>query len=198
MSGEPADQVETRHKVANIFQQLSTLTRLRSQRAADAGSQNDLSWILEMQTALALLHHRLLSPGGDDFGRYLEDMADHWRRRCAGRPINIEVVAEPLTTQESHASALALIANELVLNAMTHAFPNERAGLIRIELARVGDDRAALVVADDGEGYDPDAVASGRLGLWLIGGLAAQVRGAFTSTIEHGVRARLEFPVAAA
>ena len=47
-------------------------------------------------------------------------------------------------------------------------------------------------------GYDPGAVDGGRLGLWLIGGLSAQVRGVFTTTIDHGVRCRLEFPIASA
>jgi two-component sensor histidine kinase len=198
MSGAEADQqAETRHKVANIFQQMSTLTRLRSQRAADPASRRDLSWVLDMQAALALLHHRLLSPGGEDFGVYLQDVGGYWRRLCAGRPItiDIEVAAEPVTTEESRASALALIANELVLNALAHAYPNERPGVIRVALKRVGDDRAELVVSDDGDGYDPAAVDNGRLGLWFIGGLAAQVRGELTTAIDRGVRCRLEFPV---
>jgi two-component sensor histidine kinase len=191
---EPKRQAEVRHKVANLFQLLSTLTRLRMQRAQDAESRRELASLLEMVLALALVHQRLLSPGGEDFALCLGDMADHWRRRSAGRPIAIELTAAPFRVHESHASALALIANELVANSLAHAFPDDRAGVIRVALERLGDDRAALSVTDDGIGYDPATVDDGRLGLWLIKGLAAQVRGDLSTTADNGVSCRLEFP----
>ncbi len=108
-----------------------------------------------MVTALGVLQHRLNSPGGDDFSLYVEDMAAQWRRSCANRPIEIALV-EPsrLQVSENHASALALIVNELVMNAIAHGFPDDRAGLIRVELERQGE-RAVLTVSDDGQGYDP-------------------------------------------
>jgi two-component sensor histidine kinase len=186
-------QAEVRHKVANLFQLLSTLTRLRMQRAQEAQSQRDLGSLLEMISALALVHQRLLSPGGEDFALCLAVLADHWRRRSAGRPIAIELNVAPFDVHESHASALALIANELVANSLAHAFPDDRAGVIRVALERLGDDRAALSVTDDGIGYDPFVVDEGRLGLWLIKGLAAQVRGDLSTTADSGVSCRLEF-----
>jgi two-component sensor histidine kinase len=190
---DAAGLAEVRHKVANLFQLLSTLTRLRMQRAQVAESRRDLNWLLDNLSALAVVHHRLLSPGGDDFARCLADMADLWRRRCAGRRTTIELVSEPLRVHESHASALALIANELVTNALTHGFPNDRAGAVRVTLERVGEGRAALSVSDDGVGYDPAAIDGSRLGLWLVNGLAAQIRGALTTEAAGGVRCRLEF-----
>jgi two-component sensor histidine kinase len=191
---DTARQAELRHRVANLFQLLSTLTRMRMQRAEEVESRRQLGWLLDNVSALALVHQRLLSPGGGDFALCLDDMAEHWRRRCAGRPIAIELATEPVPVQESHASALAIIANELVANALAHAFPGDRAGVIRVGLERVGEGRAALSVTDDGVGYDPAAVDSGRLGLWLTKGLAAQVRGVLTTTADNGVCCRLEFP----
>jgi two-component sensor histidine kinase len=193
-SDDHARLAEVRHKVANLFQLLSTLTRLRMQRAEEAASQLQLGWLLNNLAALALVHNRLLSPGGNDFALCLDDMSDEWRRRCAGRPITIDVAAESLMVHESHASALGLIVNELVGNALAHGFPDDRAGSIRVSLERLADGRAALVVADDGVGYDPAAVDEARLGLWLIKGLSAQVRGALTTTADNGVCCRLEFP----
>ncbi len=192
---DPERQAETRHKLANIFQLLSTLTRMRLQRADEPDSRRQLGWMLEMVQALGVLQHRLHSPRSEDFGAYLEDMAAHWRRLAANRPIEIALSVQPTPASENHASALALIVNELVLNAIAHGFPGERSGVIRIELERLGD-RAALSVSDDGQGYDPQAIEKGRLGLWLVAGLAAQVRGALSTTIEGGVLCRLEFPVA--
>jgi two-component sensor histidine kinase len=191
---DPERLAEVRHKVANLFQLLSTLTRLRMQRATGPDSRRDLSGLLDMISALALVHQRLLSPGGDDFALCLTDMADHWRRRSAGRPIAIELATTPLAVPEHHASALALIANEFVTNALSHGFPADRAGVIRIALERLNDDRAALSVTDDGVGYDPANVDDARLGLWLIKGLAAQVRGELRTITDDGVSCRLEFP----
>jgi len=190
---DPTRLAEVRHKVANLFQLLSTLARLRMQRAPDAESRRQLTWLLDNLAALALLNHRLLTPGGDDFALCLADMGEEWRRRCSGRPITINVAAMPLSVHESHASALALIANELVSNALMHAFPGERAGAIHVTLERIGADRAALSVIDDGVGYDAGAVDDSRLGLWLIKGLAAQVRGTLSTETSAGVRCRLEF-----
>jgi two-component sensor histidine kinase len=191
---DPTRQAEVRHKVANLFQLLSTLTRLRMQRAEEAASRAPLGWLLDNIAALALVHNRLLSPGGNDFALCLGDMADQWRRRCAGAAITIDVAAESLMVHESHASALGLIVNELVGNALTHGFPDDRKGSIRVSLERLADDRAALVVADDGVGYDPATVDAARLGLWLIKGLSAQVRGTLTTTTDNGVCCRLDFP----
>jgi two-component sensor histidine kinase len=193
---DPERQAETRHKIANIFQLLSTLTRMRLQRASDPESRRHLSWMLDMVAALGALQYRLNSPGGEDFGLYIEDMAAQWRRSCANRPIEIALAVQPLRVSESHASALALIVNELVMNAIAHGFPDDRGGLVRVELEQSGA-RATLTVSDNGQGYDPQTVGTGRLGLWLVNGLAAQVRGALTMTSDNGVRSRLEFPVAA-
>lgn len=190
---DPERLAETRHKIANIFQLLSTLTRMRLQRAEDADSRRHLAWMLDMVAAMGALQHRLHTPGGEDFADYLEDMAVQWRRRCADRPIAIELSVQPLQVPENHASALALIVNELVSNAITHGFPDERAGVVRIELERHAD-HAVLSVGDDGQGYDPAAVEGGRLGLWLVNGLAAQVRGKLMTSVESGVTNRLEFP----
>jgi two-component sensor histidine kinase len=193
---DPERQAETRHKIANIFQLLSTLTRMRLQRAQDEEARRSLAWMLEMIAGLGALQHRLHSPGGDDFAAYLDDMAPQWRRRCADRPIQIVLAAQALSVSENHASALALIVNELVLNAITHAFPDGRAGVIRIELEHAGG-QAALSVIDDGQGYDPKDIDPGRLGLWLVNGLASQVRGTLGTQSKDGVRCRLEFPAPA-
>jgi two-component sensor histidine kinase len=193
---DPASLAETRHKLANIFQLLTTLTRMRMQRAEDAESRRHLAWMLEMIGALGALQHQLHSPG-DAFSLYLEAMSVRWRRQCANRPITIDLAAAPLDPRENRASALAIIVNELVLNAIAHGFPDGRSGVVRIELVRLGAGRAALTVSDDGQGYDPHAVDKTKLGLWLVAGLAAQVRGTLSTTTENGVCCRLEFPISA-
>ena len=189
---------EVRHRLANLFQLLSTLTRMRIQRATDAESRRQLSWMLDAIGALGALQQRLIEPEGADFANYLSDMLPQWRRRCAGRPVQLTVEAQPVIMREQLASALAVIVNELVANAIAHAHPEGRAGSVRIALTLLPDNRAALTVSDDGVGYLAPSQDPSKLGLWLIRGLTDQVKGIMTTTTTDGVTAQLEFPVGAA
>ena len=134
---------EVRHRLANLFQLLSTLTRMRIQRAADDETRRQLSWMLEAISALGALQQRLAEPAGADFALYLADMLPQWRRRCAGRPVQIELDAAPVIMREQLASALALIVNELVSNAISHAHPDGRPGTVLIALRRRDAESAA-------------------------------------------------------
>ena len=186
---------EARHRLANIFQLLSTLTRMRIQRANDEEARRQLAWMLDAIGALALLYNRPASEGAGDFSRFLSDVAPLWRRRCDGRPIAIELELEPLAVPERHESALALIAHELVVNAIAHGFPDGAGGKVKIAFGPGEDGTGVLSVRDDGCGYDHETAPRDRLGLWLIDGLAGQVQGDITTTCADGVKTVLVFPL---
>jgi two-component sensor histidine kinase len=188
---------ETRHRLANLVQLLTTAGRMRVQRAKDGETRRQLAWMLDVIGAVGVLQQRFLGPDGENFAGFLEDMLPHWRRRCAGRPLSLDLAAEPVRIREQSLSALVLIAHELVTNALTHGFPDGRAGGVHLTLRRLDDGSAVFSVADDGCGYDPAKADKTTLGLWLVQGLAAQVRGRLTTTAgPGGVTARLEFPAA--
>ena len=187
---------EVRHRFANAFQLVSALSRMRMQKAPDPETRRQLSWMLDATNVLGLVQQRCLSANPDNLSALIQDLAPQWRRRCAGRPIQIDLTIDPVEAREQIQSAAALIANELVSNALAHAFPDDRAGRILVELRPLGDDQAELIVSDDGCGYAP-AIAPGPacLGLWLVKGMTQQVRGTMTTTTEQGVTARLVFGV---
>ncbi len=187
---------EQRHRIANLFQLLSTLTRMRQQRSADPEAKRQLGWILDAVSALGALQQKMVEVDRYDFSGFLGDMQSQWRRRIGGRPVQLHVEAEPILLREQLASALAIISNELVANAIHHAHPGERAGVVKVTLARAGEGRAILSISDDGVGYDGQAEDRNKLGLWLIKGLADQVRGDLVTELTQGCTVRLEFPVA--
>jgi two-component sensor histidine kinase len=195
---EHALTAQARHSMANLFQLLMTLTRMRIQRSQDAEARRQMTWLLEAMGALGVLQRRLWSPEGGDFALFLAEMEPTWQRRCAGRSIEIDVLAAPVAPAEHMASALALIVHELVTNAIDHGFEDGRAGSISVRLELLDGLRAALIVADNGLGYDPKSRKDGALGLWLIQGLATQLRGVLTTSTSGGVTARLEFPITTA
>lgn len=182
---------EMRHRMANTFQLMSALGRMRSQRAGDPEARRQLLWMADAIGSLgALERHR--TPQGVDFAAYLAEMAPVWRRRHATRAAEVGITAVPVLAPDSAASTLALIAQELVGNALAHGFPGDRPGTVRISLDREPEGRHVLTVADDGQGFDPDR-ARERFGLWFVRSLAAQVRGDFSLTPQPGCTARLTF-----
>ena len=193
-TGAVREASEARHTLANVFQLLSTLTRMRIQRSGDPEAKRQLSWMLDAISALALLHNR---PTGEssDFSRFLRDMGPLWRRRCGDRPIEIQLDLAPLAVPERHESALALIAHELVINAIAHGFVGGVGGAVRVVFGPGEAETGVLAISDTGCGYDKATVSRARLGLWLIDGLASQVQGVLTTTCEGGVQARLVFPL---
>lgn len=85
--------------------------------------------------------------------------------------------AGPHPIDAGDARPLGLILNELVVNALKHAFPGDRAGTVRVDLRRRGDEHA-LTVLDDGVGMDPASPPRGtRLGRRMARALAAQLGG---------------------
>lgn len=188
-------QSEVRHRFANAIQLVSALTRMRMQRAQDEQAKRQFSWLVDATGVIGLVQQRRLGAEPDDLGGLLRDMSPQWRRRCTGRPIQLNLAIDPLTAREHVMSAVAMVANELVTNALAHAFADQRAGCISVELRALEDGKAELIVSDDGCGYDPDTVGRSSLGLWLIQGLAQQVRGELTTTTEGGVKVRLAFAV---
>ncbi|MEK7785656.1 MAG: sensor histidine kinase, partial [Chloroflexota bacterium] len=71
------------------------------------------------------------------------------------------------------------IINELVSNALKHAFSNGRAGQICVELVRNETEQLTLRVSDDGAGFpaDVDYRNTTSLGLQLVNTLADQIGG---------------------
>jgi two-component sensor histidine kinase len=187
---------EARHRTANVFQLLTTLCRLRAQRCEDPEAKRQVTWVLDAISLLGALQNRLLTRGGEDFGAFLRESEAAWRRRAAQQSVELSVEAEATPLSEQSASAVAVIVHELVSNALTHAFPGGRGGNVRVFLRRLGTDQAELTVRDDGVGYDPAAANPKRLGLWLVAGLAEQVKGVLTTPpTSHGVAVTLAFPI---
>lgn len=182
---------EMRHRMANTFQLMSALGRMRSQRAGDLEARRQLLWMADAIGSLgALERHR--TPQGVDLTAYLVEMAPVWRRRHSARQAEVRVSAIPVFAPDTAASTLALITQELVGNALAHGYPGDLPGLVEISLTQGADGRHDLTVTDDGQGFDP-AKARERFGLWFVRSLAAQVRGEFTLTSQPSCTAKLVF-----
>jgi two-component system, sensor histidine kinase PdtaS len=90
-----------------------------------------------------------------------------------------------------------LIVNELISNALKHAFPDGGRGEIRVALTRGPDGRLCLSVSDDGIGIpaDLDLEQTGTLGLQLVTLLADQLGAEFAIERRNPTRFALRFAV---
>jgi len=91
--------------------------------------------------------------------------------------VEIEVDVQEFQLQRDDALSFMLIINELAVNSLKHAFPNNMGGAIRLRFAHESDDGAlVLVVEDNGVGRTGETARAG-LGATVIGS-AAQGLGA--------------------
>ena len=102
---------------------------------------------------------------------------------------------EDLYLAVDRAIPCGLILNELITNARKHAFPEGRAGVVRVELRQTASNRFVLLVSDDGVGLPPslDIRQTESLGLQLVCTLADQLRGELRIERGAGTAFRLEF-----
>ena len=97
---------------------------------------------------------------------------------AADARFELEVEAEPVIVPVHKAAVVALISNELVTNAIKHAFPDRAVGKIGVRLRRTAENSVALSVTDNGAplpAYPPKS--SGGIGLGLVARLAHQLAG---------------------
>lgn len=185
---------ELRHRLANSFQLLQAVIQIRLRSAVDPESRRHMAWLLDVVTALSMLQQRAGMTGTTDFGAYLIEAVSYWRRICEGGAIGIELDIQSAEVSEAEASTLALIAHELISNAIEHAFPDGRRGAIRLSFRALKSGVRELVVADDGRGMPPGWDANGRQGLELVRGLATHLGGHIEIEEAIGLRVTVSIP----
>lgn len=174
---------EVHHRVKNNLQVISSLLNLQAQyvqdeatRAAFASSQSRVQSIAMVHEKLH--HSRELSQVKLD--EYLKTLVGELlvAHSAAERGITSVVDVDDLNLSVDVAIPCGLIVNELVTNALKHAFRERSSGTVVVRATRVGaPPRIELSVADDGSGLPmrDDARAPATLGLDLVFTFAEQL-----------------------
>jgi PAS domain S-box-containing protein len=193
---------EIHHRVKNNLQVISSLLNLQVSTEASPTTRRGL---LESQSriqSMALVHQLLYESrdlGHIDFTEYLRTLAARLlgTYNVGPRRIDIRVEGEPLSLEIDRAISCGLIVNELVANAIEHAFPDERSGHIYINVKRDGS-RVVLTVRDDGVGI-PAPFTLERVhsfGLQIARTLTLQLEGTIDVRRESGTFVQVTFPAA--
>ncbi|MDB5365517.1 MAG: histidine kinase [Rhodospirillales bacterium] len=178
---------EVDHRVMNSFQLLSSLLALQRRSAKDPAIVRELRMVEQRVHALALVHTRLHRSGGFtdvDVGPYLtelaRDLGSSLLPQTAQNQLVVDAIHAVLPVQS--ATALGMIAAELITNAAKHAGIQNPATKIRLTFQRTETGRLRLSVHDNGGGLPPDfdPALSGGLGMRLVQVLTRQLGAQFT------------------
>lgn len=185
---------ELHHRVKNNLQTMSSLLRMRS-RLVDAETRMHLDEFAGRIEALAAVQSRIYEAddlNGVDFRAALTDIARSLTEIYHDGEVTLRISAmDPLTLEVARAMPLSLVCYEVILNAMKHAWPAGRPGILTIGMVDL-EGAHAITIADDGLGFVEQAARSG-MGKRLIRSLAKEAGASFdlVSTPGSGTRVSL-------
>jgi len=193
---------ELHHRVKNNMQVVSSLLSLQTRYAHNQTPQQMLQESRQRIRAMALIHERLYSAAdlsAVDFLDYLRYLGERLTRLYheTGVSLKIQVSGEPLRLAVDQALPCALISNELITNAIRHAYPAEQhERLIEIRISNIDSESAQIVFKDYGCGIDQKKLSEEphSLGLIIIRALTRQLAGKIHLESVNGTIARLIFP----
>lgn len=193
---------EIHHRVKNNLQIISSLLNLQ---AAYVKDEQDLEIFRESRNrikSMSLIHEQLYQ--SDDlssipFERYIQNQAAYLMRSY-GAPthliqMDVQVDSQLLLPIDT-AIPCGLMINELVSNAIKHAFPDGRSGKIDVLFHRSpSENHYQLVVRDDGIGLpgDVDIKNTASLGLQLVSQLGEQMESQIEVLRDHGTTFKVTF-----
>jgi two-component sensor histidine kinase len=198
--------VETNHRIMNNLHTVISLLHLQA-RTAKEPTREDFMTAAERVSVMAKVQRRLVRSEGAvwaDSRSFIEELCRDLESALIGlRPIRLDIEAESHPIPLTQAVSVGLIINELVVNALKYAFPEDRDGQVSVMFTRRGDDYC-LTVSDNGVGLSAthdstSSPSSTGLGQRLIRSFVAQLGG--RQEIEPGspgIRAQVCFPVSAA
>ncbi|MCJ7420878.1 sensor histidine kinase [Sphingomicrobium astaxanthinifaciens] len=186
-------RIELAHRVKNNLALLVALINLRRRDAPSPELADFLTALEGRIMAMAAVQELAEGDDGVDSARadlLIEALCTHLRQSIMPDNVTLEARLEPMLLGLRDAQSIALLANELLTNALKHAFGGVAAPRLEIALESDGD-QLLLTVADNGPGFERDDARQGT-GSRLIDSFARQLRGELRcDSGVHGTRWQL-------
>jgi two-component sensor histidine kinase len=170
---------EIHHRVKNNLQIVASLLRLQSRQVRDRAAQLALSDMGNRVRAISDIHQLLYSSfdlARVDMSQFTSELVKNLMAvyQTNERRVRVELGLSTTSLEIDLAVPYGLMLNELISNALKHAFPDGREGRIVVTLGKLD---PLLSVSDDGVGLPAamNPAASSSLGLELVHLLAEQI-----------------------
>lgn len=192
---------EMNHRVKNSLALVVSMLRLQVRENIDPEFAHQLEAATLRVGAIARVHEQLYQSSDVerfDVGRYIEAICKDLGASFAQCEIHVQ--AQPgIVISTDRAISSALIVNELVSNAAKHAYQNQGAGSVWVNVATTGVDSFFIAVRDEGGGL-PEGFQFGKgkgLGARMVRALAEQLNASLDVVAHHpGVEFVVTAPLA--
>jgi two-component sensor histidine kinase len=175
---------EVNHRVKNSLQVVSSMLQLQAAAVGDPVLSDRLNEASTRISAVGRAYERLAYNAdyeNIDLVSYVREVIDDLDDAVAPCKIQFEA-PEEIQFAADRAILVALIVNELILNAGKYAYADSAGGPIWVRLVRTEKNQISVSVRDEGiglpGGFDP--TKSKRLGSRLVNALAKQLRADLT------------------
>ncbi len=188
---------EIHHRVKNNLFIVSSLLDSQAEYIDNPQILKMLSDSQNRITSMALIHEQLHSSTSlcqIDFQQYLITLTDYLIDSYLTNTIQVSTNIQQVYLNIETANACGLIINELISNAVEHAFKGRNQGNISLEFTQ-NDDQFTLIIKDDGIGFPEhkNFYHSESLGLELVSTLVEQLEGKIEMTNDNGTEVRITF-----
>lgn len=191
---------EIHHRVKNNLQVISSLLRLQSRHIQDQHAVELLEESQDRVHSMALVHEKLYQAdtlSNIDFADYVRDLANGLLHsyNAGSNTITLNTHVDNIFLEINTAVPCGLIINELVSNAIKHAFPNARPGKIDVDFHYDDCGKFRLSVSDTGIGLPANLSidAADTMGFTVVRVLINQLQGTVETSNNGGTQFDIRF-----
>ncbi|MDY6920985.1 MAG: PAS domain S-box protein [Pseudomonadota bacterium] len=190
---------EIHHRVKNNLQIIDSLLGMQLDNLTDDRARTLIEESRNRVRSMAIIHQTLYQSrdlSEVDMAGVVNSIVNHLAHSF-GVPsqtaVQVKVETDELLLPLETSIPLGLVLNELVANALEHAFPAGHSGEILVQLQQCPDGKLALTVADDGIGLPHDFHRDDSLGLRLVEALSDQLEADLSINHSNPTRFHLQW-----
>ncbi len=190
---------EIQHRVKNNLQMITALIRIEARNARGRIDTAPFSRLAGRIESIQLLYSTLVEHGTEgevDLGLYLTEIATSVLRAHAVEGIRLDLKVDTYPVSVNVAMPTGLVINELLTNALKHAFVGRDGGTIMVHSLSDGAG-CRIIIADDGVGLPAHTTwpNRGKLSALIVDSLRinAKAKLSVTSEPDKGMQVTIEF-----
>lgn len=192
---------EVHHRVKNNMQVISSILNLQSSYVKDSYALSLLKDCQNRIKSMAFIHESLYQNKNlteVNFAEYISSLTKNLVHSYSTEIKNIKLLLNLKNVYLNLDASIScgLILNELISNSLKYAFPNNKAGIIFVNLS-VKDKLVNIEIGDNGIGINEnlDIKKTPTLGLQLVNTLVEQINGKIIVERKNGTKFNIEFNI---
>ena len=188
---------EIHHRVKNNLQTIASLLRIQKRRVENEELKKILNETINRILSIAITHEILSENGFNDLNmkKILRLVYKNFLNTSIDKidKIRFNVIGDDFYTNSETSTAIALVLNEILQNAVDHAFVGRENGSITINIEK-HQFCFKISVSDNGVGMDTNQVENKNLGMMIIEKIVKdKLKGSFNIKSEIGKGTTVEF-----